>query len=138
MIKLSLQCEHGHGFDSWFQSAAACDRLIETRMLTCTECGSPHVAKALMAPRIGCAGDAPTPSAPPGTVEQALAALRHKIETSADYVGPKFAQHARDMHYGLRPERAIYGEAAPDEARRLIEDGIRIAPLPFTPRRKTN
>ena len=42
------------------------------------------------------------------------------------------------MHDGLVPERAIHGEARPDEARRLIEDGIPVAPLPFLPKRQAN
>ena len=56
-------------------------------------------------------------------------------------VGPLiwfFAREARAMHEGRSPERAIHGEARIDEARRLIEDGIPVAPLPFGPKRKAN
>jgi hypothetical protein len=49
-----------------------------------------------------------------------------------------FAAEARRIHDGDAPERAIFGEAKPDEARRLIEDGVPVAPLPFMPVRKTN
>jgi len=42
------------------------------------------------------------------------------------------------MHEGERPHRAIWGEARPNDARALIEDGIPVLPLPFVPRLKTN
>ncbi|MGX0903389.1 hypothetical protein ACSSV8_001966 [Roseovarius sp. MBR-79] len=134
MIRFSLKCDAGHRFDSWFQSAEAFDRLSASGMLACAICGSAAVEKALMAPQVqnARADTAPHPA------EQALAELRRRIEETADYVGPRFASEARDMHDGVVPERAIYGEARPDEARRLIEDGIPVAPLPFTPRRKSN
>jgi len=138
MIKFTLKCDQGHRFDSWFQSASAFDRLSGTGMIACAECGSTRVEKALMTPQVRNARDDQALSAPADTAAQALAALRRKVETSADYVGPRFAQEARDMHDGVLPERAIYGEARPEEARRLIEDGIPVAPLPFAPRRKTN
>jgi hypothetical protein len=138
MIKFTLKCEQDHHFDSWFQSASAFDLLSETGMVACTICGSTQVEKALMSPQVRCAREDRALSAPPGTAEQAIAALRRKVEATADYVGPHFAQEARDMHDGTVPERPIYGEARPEEARRLIEDGIPIAPLPFSPRRKIN
>jgi len=138
MIKFTLKCAQGHRFDSWFQSASAFDRLSETGMVACAVCGSAQVEKALMAPQVQGARDDRSLSAGPDTAEQAIAALRRKVEASAAYVGTRFAQEARDMHDGVLPERAIYGEARPEEARRLFEDGIPVAPLPFSPRRKTN
>lgn len=138
MIKFNLKCEQEHRFDSWFQSAAAFDRLRETGMVACAVCGSTQVEKALMAPQVQAGRGDRSLTPQPDTAEQAIAALRKKVEANAYYVGTRFAQEARDMHDGLMPERAIYGEARPDEARRLIEDGIPVAPLPFAPRRKTN
>lgn len=136
MIRFSLKCDAGHRFDSWFQSAEAFDRLSASGMLACAICGSAAVEKALMAPQVQ--NTRPDPALAPHPAEQALAELRRRIEETADYVGPRFASEARDMHDGVVPERAIYGEARPDEARRLIEDGIPVAPLPFTPRRRSN
>ena len=71
-------------------------------------------------------------------LEKALAALRHQVETTSEYVGMNFVTEARRMHDGETAERAIYGEARPDEARKLLEDGVPVAPLPFRPARKTN
>jgi len=103
-------------------------------MLACAICGANSVEKALMVPQVRNTRPDPVPH----PAEQALVELRRRVEETADYVGPRFAREARDMHEGLIPERAIYGEARPDEARRLIEDGVPVAPLPFTPRRKSN
>ncbi|MGC9419888.1 MAG: DUF1178 family protein [Rhodovulum sp.] len=144
MIRYALSCAEGHRFESWFQSADAFDSLQAAGMVTCAVCGGTQVEKSLMAPRIG--GDA-TPaedrpdrplSKPASPAEQALAELKRKIEAESDYVGLRFAHEAREMHAGLAPRRAIHGEAKLDEAKKLIEEGVPIAPLPFTPGRKTN
>ena len=71
-------------------------------------------------------------------VEAALHALRQQVEANSDYVGLKFADEARAMHEGRVPGRAIHGEAKPEEARKLIEDGIPVAPLPFRTRERAN
>ena len=141
MIRYSLSCDQGHDFDSWFQSAAAFDRLSAEGHVACALCGSTAVGQALMAPAVCPADRAGTPPAlgtPETELERRLAVLRAHIEENSDYVGLSFAAEARAMHDGLVPERAIHGEARPDEARRLIEDGIPVAPLPFLPKRQAN
>lgn len=141
MIKYQLQCPDGHRFDSWFSSSADYERLERSGHLSCAVCGGSGISKALMAPRVTTSEEAetakpaPAPlSAPASPAEQALRALRKKIETEADNVGRDFAREARAMHEGEAPRRAIYGEARPDEARDLIEDGIPVAPLPWRSR----
>ncbi|MEP4037793.1 DUF1178 family protein [Pseudophaeobacter sp.] len=71
-------------------------------------------------------------------MQKALGELRRKVETNSDYVGKDFASEARAMHLGDAPERAIYGEAKPEEAKALIDEGIPVLPLPFGRGRKTN
>ncbi|AXI45745.1 DUF1178 domain-containing protein [Sulfitobacter sp. SK012] len=140
MISFTLQCGEGHRFESWFKSAAAFDLLEASGHLSCAVCGASGVQKSLMAPRVNAERTADTPdpslSIPEGRTAEALAALRSKIEANADYVGDSFASDARAMHEGELPERAIYGEVRGDEARKLIEDGVPVAPLPFRPKRK--
>lgn len=152
MIRYALKCENDHHFESWFQSAVAFDTLATANHLSCIICGSDQVAKAIMAPKIARAEtpqskavveepqkpEAPVPmvNAPPPEVEQALKAMRKKVEAEADYVGDSFAKQAREMHLGEKPERAIYGEANAEQAKSLIEDGIPVLPLPFRPKRK--
>ncbi len=143
MIQYALRCADGHSFDSWFQSAEAFDKLVAAGMVSCAICGATQVEKAIMTPRVS-AGRSSEPSragalqTPDGPEERALAALRRKIERDSDYVGMNFVTEARAIHEGAAPERTIYGEARLDEARKLLEDGVPVAPLPFRPSRKNN
>jgi len=144
VIQFSLRCDSDHRFESWFQSAIAFDRLAAGGMVACAVCGSTEVRKAPMAPSVrpgreskGAPDERPL-SAPASAAEQALAELKRRIETSSEYVGPDFAREARAIHDGTAPERSIFGEARADEARRLIEDGVPVAPLPFRPGRRSN
>ena len=59
--------------------------------------------------------------------------LRDHVTKNADNVGEKFPDQARAMHYGDIEHRPIYGEASPDEARSLIDEGIEVSPLPVLP-----
>ncbi|MBT8153116.1 DUF1178 family protein [Epibacterium ulvae] len=165
MIQYTLKCAEGHVFESWFQSAGAFDKLSQAGLVTCAECGTHHVEKAIMAPRVRTGRkavsalgepeppvvEAPAPVAPApavvgaeetppakAEVEAALKKIRETVEANSDYVGDSFVDEARAMHLGDAPERAIYGEAKIDEAKELIEDGIPVMPLPFVPGRKTN
>ena len=146
MIQYTLKCTDGHRFDSWFQSAEAYDKLAVAGMVSCAICGSSKVEKAIMTPRVRPARTASAPETPqqgaltePASVaEQAMVELKRKIEESSDYVGKDFAREARAMHDGDAPERSIYGEAKPEDARALIEDGVPVTPLPFLPNRKSN
>ncbi|MEI4487652.1 DUF1178 family protein [Frigidibacter sp. MR17.14] len=138
MIRYSLHCDQGHDFDSWFASAEAFDRLAASGHLACAICGGSRVTKALMAPSVAKSEPERPLSQPASPAEAAMAELRKRIEENSDYVGLNFAAEARAMHEGDSPERAIWGEAKPEDARQLIEDGIPVAPLPFLPPRKTN
>lgn len=149
MIQYSLKCSNGHSFDSWFQSASAFDKLVASKMVSCAICGVDHVEKAIMAPRVRPARKAATApdvpvktqqplSTPANAQEAALAQLKEHVEKNSDYVGMNFAAEARAMHDGAAPARAIHGEAKLEDAKKLIEDGVPVAPLPFRPTRKTN
>ena len=143
MIQYSLKCENDHSFDSWFASVDAYDKLADNGMVSCAVCGSTKVSKAIMAPRVRTTKGKEAPAAPTlptekSVAEQAMAKMRAKVEQNSEYVGTNFATEARSMHLGDAPERAIYGEAKPEEAKSLIEDGIPVTPLPFMPTRKSN
>lgn len=142
MIRYDLKCSNNHSFESWFQSAEAFDKLKVAGMVTCAECGSSNVSKSLMAPRVTPARKkAAEPAklrAPEDSKEAMIARMKAEIEAKSEYVGMNFATEARAIHTGDAPERPIYGEAKPEEAKSLIEDGVPVAPLPFTPTRKTN
>jgi len=138
MIRYTLTCENDHHFESWFQSSGAYDALEKAGHLSCAVCGSGMVSRALMAPSVPAKGNKADLSPPASDAEQALSKMRKDIEENSDYVGQSFAQEARKMHDGEAPERPIYGEAKLDDAKKLIDDGVPVAPLPFMPKRKTN
>ena len=160
MIRYALRCEKDHEFESWFRSSADYDKLAKARSVACTVCGSVKVEKAIMAPSIGRAGKdkgarpalpparAPDPDAPtapaPDQVQlaadprrramiEAMRELRKKITENADYVGDRFAEEARKIHYQEAEPRGIYGEATREEAEQLAEEGVEFAPLPPVP-----
>lgn len=155
MIRYTLRCEKSHEFESWFQSSSAYESQVKRKLVTCPVCGSAKVDKAIMAPRIvgkkGRERTAPaeqpvtsspetTPAAPTSLMmaqEQELRAklkeLRDHIVKNADNVGERFPNEARAMHYGDKEHRPIYGEASPDEAKALIDEGIEVSPLPTLP-----
>ena len=157
MIRYALRCAKGHSFDSWFGSASAFDRLAEGGHLACAVCGGSDVTKAPMAPAVAQvrnpasaqspaepAGAAP-PAAPSrplsqplSAAEQAMAELRARIERETEDVGRRFADEARAIHEGHAPERAIRGQARPEDARALLEDGVPVLPLPWPGNRRAN
>lgn len=149
MIRYALKCETDHQFESWFQSADAFEKLRATGMLSCPDCGSEEIDKALMAPRVKSSEAAPSKeaadrvpmhalTAPASPAEAAMKEMKRQIQQHSDYVGKDFATEARKIHDGDAPERSIYGEASSEEARKLVEDGVPVAPLPFLPTRKAN
>ncbi len=129
MIRYDLRCANGDEFEAWFGSISDYDKQAEAGLVECPHCGSKHVEKAPMAPAVisGRSKDAHGERA----VAMAMAAkVREHIKDNFDYVGDKFADEARKMHSGEAEERAIYGEATPEQARELAEEGIPAAPLP--------
>lgn len=141
MIRFSLRCDKEHEFESWFASGAAYEALRAAGHVACPICGSGQVEKALMTPALRPAREgeaAPGLSAPANPLEAAMAELRRQVDENSEYVGMNFVTEARRMHEGEAPERVIHGEARLEEAKKLIEEGVPVAPLPFLPRRKAN
>ena len=146
MIKYALICEQRHEFESWFANSTAYDKQAKRGLVSCPACGSTKVEKAIMAPRLSGtrkgrqrAAEAPTATsvAMLSPQEQELRAklkeLREHITKNADYVGQKFPEEARKMHYGDIEHRSIYGEASLETAKELSEEGIELHPLPVLP-----
>lgn len=138
MIRYTLICDQDHRFDSWFQSFDAFETLARSGHLACAVCGSADVTRTLMAPSVATKSNTTELRTPMSDAEAALAKLRKDVQDNSDDVGHGFAQEARRMHDGDVPERAIYGTAKLDEAKKLIEDGIPVMPLPFMPKRTSN
>ena len=155
MILFDLKCGKGHVFEAWFRDGTAAEKQLAGRKVACHACGSAKVQKAPMAPRIGKGQRkvAPAPeskaveapvaqggalmtkemAAKAAELRRELGELRSKIEANCDYVGGRFAEEARKIHYGESHQRHIYGEATSQEARELMDEGVDVAPLPPDP-----
>ena len=146
MIKYALVCEQRHEFDSWFANSTAYDKQARRGLVSCPACGSTKVEKAIMAPRLSGTrkGGQRAAEAPAATsvamlspqereLRAKLKELREHITKNADYVGQKFPEQARKMHYGDIEHRSIYGEASLETAKELSEEGIELHPLPVLP-----
>ena len=138
MILFQLVCEQSHPFESWFRDSRAFDELSQHKQLICPHCGSKDVKKSLMAPAVSAVRDTEKVNVRKKATADEIAALKKHVEENSEYVGMKFVTEARKMHRGEVPERAIFGEAKPADALSLIEDGVPVLPLPFTPNRKMN
>ena len=141
MILYTLACDHAHRFDSWFRDGAAFDDQAARHLVSCPTCGSTTVAKTIMAPAVvGARLEAASPPSrvalldEPGQALRAAAkAFRDRLLSEGKDVGRRFPDEARRMHDGDIPYQPIHGQASPEEARSLIEDGVMILPVPSLP-----
>jgi hypothetical protein len=145
MIRYALLCEREHEFDGWFPSSAGFEAQAVSGDVVCPVCGSAEVRKALMAPGLGRGtkkgakrGEVSNTSDAAQKMSMMMLALKKHVEENCDYVGDKFAEEARRIHYGETDHRDIYGEATLAEARDLIDEGVEVAPLPVVPPVRAN
>ena len=147
MIVFDLQCDSGHRFEGWFRSSDDFAMQCDGGLVECPTCGSADVRKAPMAAAVPAKGnmrsDAPPQSAethpvsnvplPPEVAQamQKLAEAQARALEKSKWVGKDFAEQSRAMHYGERKVETIHGQATPEEAQGLIDEGVQVAPLPF-------
>ena len=136
MIKYQLKCGSGCSFEGWFRSSGDFDAQAAGSSLECPLCGSMEVSRAIMAPSI-VSGSSSRSQEKLSAVREAMAdaarRARDYVEKNFDYVGGKFPEEARKIHYGEVTERPIYGEANGEEVKELVDEGVSIAPLPAAP-----
>lgn len=148
MIRYRLRCSAEHEFEAWFQNSSAFEKQAESGLLSCPDCGSSDVSRALMAPALqGTRRKAkPVPSEPPAGVadaeekqvatnalalKQQLLSLRRTIERNFDNVGDRFADEARKIHHGDSDPRGIYGNTTAEEREALADEGIEVGSIPW-------
>jgi hypothetical protein len=152
MIHYDLKCGQDHAFDGWFKDSAAFERLAKRGLLECPECGDTKVTRALMRPAVARREALPAPVVAPATpqlptppaevagarlpahMRAMLQRMRAEVEKHCDYVGPQFAEEARKIHRGESDKRGIYGEASPEQAEALADEGIEVSRIPWVPR----
>jgi hypothetical protein len=150
MKVLNLQCAHQHEFEGWFGSEDDFVSQLARGLVTCPLCGDANIDKKLSAPRLNLrsgrhgADEAASAGAvvpmsnhamnPELAALQArmLKALREVVAQTED-VGERFADEARAMHSGETEHRNIRGQASPQEALAMLEEGIEVIALPMLP-----
>ena len=131
VIVYNLRCRNSHEFEGWFKDSSAFDAQAASEKLVCPVCSSRKVEKAIMAPSVAGTKQADlTAPEEMRKMRQFMTGLRKYVQDHAEYVGPRFAEEARKIHYGETEERQIYGESTVKEAVELVEEGIDVAPLP--------
>ena len=138
MIRYSLICENAHEFEGWFSESADFDRQVASGFLTCPVCNSASISKSLMAPTVSTARKKEEMQTVAMDTARREAFLKLKeavaaIKANSEDVGTRFPEEARKIHYGEADARGIIGQATPDEAEALVEEGIQIAALPVLP-----
>jgi hypothetical protein len=132
MILFELRCSAEHHFEAWFRDGATYDRQAAAGGISCPECGDTRIRKALMAPRLAKArGTALDAQAAAGELRKALVDLKRQVQANCHYVGAEFPEEARKIHYGDSEARPIYGEATPEQARDLEDEGVAVARIPW-------
>ncbi|WDI30499.1 DUF1178 family protein [Hyphococcus flavus] len=137
MIKYRLVCDLDHEFEGWFRDSADFDVQSDEGLVECPACGSAEVRKAVMAPAIakGSASRRERLAAVHQDMAKAVERARKYVEKNFDYVGDKFPEEARKIHYGETKERGIYGEASGKEVKELMDEGVKVAPVPASPKK---
>ncbi len=133
MILFTLRCANKHEFEAWFRDGDSFEAQRVAVEISCPVCGDSSVDKAVMAPRLTKSRDAPPSTASIVEMRKALVEIRRQIETHCDYVGPRFAEEARRIHYGETDAHGIYGEATELESRELADEGIKFGQIPWIP-----
>lgn len=137
MIRFSLICDNAHEFEGWFRSNDDFDKQKKRGFVDCPHCSSTRIEKALMAPAVSTSRKQEKIALAMGEQQRQvmaeMKAFADRVKADADYVGDRFAEEARKIHFGEADQRGIYGEATQDEARALAEDGVEFMPLPVVP-----
>jgi hypothetical protein len=149
MIRYTLSCDNDHTFEAWFRSSADFDAQAARGLLSCPQCGSEKIGKALRAPNVVVRDEptvarVPAPVAPPPVpaamlppeaqeMVSKLRELKAKLVENSENVGERFADEARKIHYGESPARPVHGQASLEDARALLDEGVEILPLPVLP-----
>ena len=134
MILFTLRCAKDHEFEAWFRDSDGFEAQHSAGEIACPLCGDTAVEKAVMAPRVARSRDVVPPALAMAQMHKVLTEMRRQIETNCDYVGPRFAEEARRIHYGETDPHGIYGEATDTESRELTDEGIKFGQIPWVPR----
>ncbi len=138
MIHYQLRCVDGHEFEGWFKNSAAFDSQAERGLLSCPRCGSPDVARGLMAPAVRTRTAAKAAAAPempavalPDEIRAVLQRVRAEVERTCEDMGDRFADEAIRISRGQAERRGIYGNASDGDRQALADEGVEVTKIPW-------
>ena len=132
MIKYNLTCKCKCTFDSWFASSEEFGRLIKKKLITCIECNSNNVNKSIMSPNISSSKKTNNMDYKfQKNIKKKIIEYQKFIKENCKYVGDKFAQEARSIHYDKKKTKGIYGRVTAEEIDELNEEGIETTTIPW-------
>ena len=64
-------------------------------------------------------------------IRRKLLEFRNFVEKNCKYVGDRFSEEVRSIHYDNKDSKGIYGKATPEETAELLEEGIEVSTIPW-------
>ena len=146
MIKFDLKCDLGHVFEVSFDDSKSFEDQRKKKLIECPFCNSTKITKSIMAPNISSKSNNNKKINKEkeklfASYNKQIKKIKSDIEKNYTYVGKKFPEEARKIHYGEEKDKPIYGEATEKESKELISEGISLVRLPFSKKdkiKKTN
>ena len=135
MILFDLKCDSDHIFEAWFDDSHSFQSQLRNKLITCPFCDSTKILKSIMSPNVVSKSNSTNKIKSNiqkniNLQKNYLNKLKKEIDNKFEYVGKKFPNEARKIHYGEVADKPIYGEATEVEVSDLIEEGIDLIKLP--------
>ena len=138
MIVFNLICnECQYPFEGWFDDTSSFNSQKKRKLINCPNCESANIKKTLVAPNLGKKSNTKLIKQKT-TIASDINKIKKIVEENFDYVGEKFTEEAKKIKYGETKDRPIYGEATIEETKELVEEDIKVTPLPFHANKKNN
>ena len=138
MIKYNLKCQNNHEFESWFSESKEFEKLKKKKMLECIYCNSSNIKKNIMSPNVLNSesdkkklNSIELNSKEIAKIKKEFKKIKKFVETNFKYVGNKFTQEVKDIHYNNKKDKNIYGTTTQQERDELKEEGIELTTIPW-------
>lgn len=131
MISFDLECANGHRFEGIFKDYESFSTQMERQFVSCPLCESSEVKRLYT----GCSiqpksSTEPHPAGGRPNIFEMMRMIEQYVKENFENVGREFPDVARAIYYGIEEARNIYGESSMEEMKELLEEGIRVLPLP--------
>jgi len=133
MIAFDLQCDAGHKFEGWFDSAEDFERQKAQALIDCPFCGSKKIEK-LFSPftiKNGARTEKSAGGTEGPTPEQVIRSFYEHLSKEYEDVGGDFAKEALKIHYGVSEKKKIRGVSTETEEKTLKDEGVEFLKVPM-------